>query len=120
LYGRARRDDRGARPVDRSAKAYWSAHLALLNTAGYRALPDFARSHAPGPRIVWALEGTRSHGTGLPRALQACGERVVEVDRPKRPVRKHWLPMILLKQLALPRVRYPLLEEEPRVVVQRG
>jgi len=95
LYGRARRDDRGARPVDRSAKAYWSAHLALLNTAGYRALLDFARSHAPGPRIVWALEGTRSHGTGLPRALQACGDRVVEVDRPKRPVRKHWLPMII-------------------------
>ncbi len=38
--------------------------------------------------MVWALEGTRSHGVGLTRALQACGERVVEVDRPKRPVRK--------------------------------
>jgi len=30
------------------------------------------------------------------------------------------LPMILPKQLGLPRVRYPLLEGKPRVVVQRG
>jgi transposase len=65
------------------------AHLqAPADAAGYEALLDFARTHAPGPRMVWALEGTRSHGTGLARALQDCGERVVEVDRPKRPVRK--------------------------------
>ena len=62
---------------------------APADAAGYRALLDFARFHAPGTRIVWALEGTRSHGTGPTRALQACGGRVVEVDRPKRPVRKH-------------------------------
>ncbi len=30
------------------------------------------------------------------------------------------LPIILPKQLESPRVRYPLLEEEPRVIVQRG
>lgn len=65
------------------------AHLqAPADAAGYQALLDFARIYAPGPRVVWALEGTRSHGTGLNRALQAGGERVVEVDRPKRPVRK--------------------------------
>lgn len=65
-------------------------HLqAPADAAGYAALLDFARSHAPGPRIAWALEGTRSHGAGLTRALQDCGEQVIEVDRPKRQVRKH-------------------------------
>ncbi len=69
------------------------AELGHLQTpadaAGYAALLDFARSLAPGPRIAWALEGTRSHGAGLTRALQDCGEQVIEVDRPKRLVRKH-------------------------------
>lgn len=62
------------------------AHLQVpADAAGYETLLDFARTHAPGPRIVWALEGTRSHGTGLTRALQAGGQRVVEVDRPEAP-----------------------------------
>ncbi len=65
------------------------AHLQVAaDAAGYQALLKFARANTPGPRMVWALEGTRSHGVGLSRALQGCGERVVEVDRPKRPVRK--------------------------------
>jgi len=29
--------------------------------------------HAPGPRIVITLEGTRSHDVGLARALQTAG-----------------------------------------------
>ena len=65
-------------------------HLqAPANAAGYQALQQFARDHAPGPRIAWALEGTRSHGAGLTRALHDNGEQVIEVDRPKRAVRKH-------------------------------
>lgn len=40
--------------------------------------------HAPGPRLVIGLEGTRSYGIGLARALQAAGLTVVEVVRPRR------------------------------------
>src|ERR671932_1993665 len=41
-------------------------------------------THAPGPNIVVALEGTRSYGIGLARALQAAGLSVVESERPRR------------------------------------
>jgi transposase len=44
--------------------------------------------HAPGPRIVVALEGTRSYGVGLARALQAAGLPVVEIERPRRRERR--------------------------------
>jgi transposase len=38
--------------------------------------------HPPGPRLIVGLEGTRSYGIGLARALTRAGYRVVEVDRP--------------------------------------
>ncbi len=41
----------------------------------------------PGTRI-WALEGCGSWGRGLFRWLDERGERVVEVERPKRPKRR--------------------------------
>jgi transposase len=44
--------------------------------------------HAPGPRVVAALEGTRSYGIGLSRALQAAGLSVVEIERPRRAERR--------------------------------
>jgi transposase len=44
--------------------------------------------HAPGPRVVVALEGTRSYGIGLSRALQAAGLTVVEIERPRRGERR--------------------------------
>ena len=44
--------------------------------------------HAPGPRIVIGLEGTRSYGIGLARALAAAGLHVVEVVRPRRGERR--------------------------------
>jgi transposase len=45
-------------------------------------------THAPGPNIVVALEGTRSYGIGLARALQAAGLTVIEVARPRREERR--------------------------------
>jgi transposase len=50
---------------------------------GYRQALVLARRQAPGGR-VWAVEGTGSYGAGLSRALARAGERVVEVERPKR------------------------------------
>jgi transposase len=55
--------------------------------AGYRRLFDFARVQVPGRRC-WAVEGVGSYGAGLAAFLQAHGEQVVEVGRPKRPPRR--------------------------------
>jgi transposase len=54
------------------------------DAAGYQQLLDFADRHVVGRRL-WAVEGAGSFGAGLTVALQQCGERVVEVGRPKRP-----------------------------------
>jgi transposase len=55
--------------------------------AGYRQLLTLA-SQQPGQR-VWAIEGTGGYGAGLTRFLQAHGEQVVKLDRPKRTARRH-------------------------------
>ncbi|MBO0866820.1 MAG: IS110 family transposase [Mycobacterium sp.] len=52
--------------------------------AGFAAAAAWIVEHAPGPRVIVGLEGTRSYGIGLSRALQAAGLVVVEVERPKR------------------------------------
>jgi transposase len=57
------------------------------DAAGYHRLFDFARAQVPGRRC-WAVEGAGSYGAGLAAFLQARGERVVEVGRPKRPPRR--------------------------------
>lgn len=53
---------------------------------GYDELLALARAHA-GIR-AWAVEGTGGYGAGLTRHLSAVGEVVIELDRPKRPVRR--------------------------------
>ncbi len=57
------------------------------DAAGYRRLLDFACANIPGRRC-FAVEGAGSYGAGLARMLVEHGEWVVEVDRPKRPVRR--------------------------------
>ncbi|TDE20084.1 hypothetical protein E1295_47340 [Nonomuraea mesophila] len=54
------------------------------DAAGYAHLIRWATEHAPGPNMVWAIEGTRSHGAGLARVLRATGQQVIESDRPRR------------------------------------
>jgi transposase len=54
------------------------------DAAGYQRLIGLARVQMPGRRC-WAVEGAGSYGAGLAAVLQANGERVVEVARPKRP-----------------------------------
>jgi transposase len=56
--------------------------------AGFAAAIAWIAEHAPGGRIVIGLEGTRSYGIGLARALSAAGLVVVEVQRPKRGERR--------------------------------
>jgi transposase len=55
--------------------------------AGYRQALRVARRQAPAPR-VWAIEGSGSYGAGLARFLAARGERVLEVERPRREGRR--------------------------------
>jgi transposase len=57
------------------------------DAAGYERLLGFAQAQVPGRRC-WAVEGAGSYGAGLVAFLQARGERVVEVGRPKRPPRR--------------------------------
>jgi transposase len=51
---------------------------------GCQMLLAWARRNAPGPRLAWAVEGTRSHGLGLTRYLQAQDQVVTEAGRPPR------------------------------------
>jgi len=55
--------------------------------AGYQHLLAFGQAQVPGRRC-WAVEGAGSYGAGLTSFLQARGEWVVEVGRPKRPARR--------------------------------
>ncbi len=67
-------------------------HLAVLvvtaDAAGYARLLQWAGEHVPGGRVLWAVEGTRSHGAGLCRALATAGAQITEVDRPTRRARR--------------------------------
>lgn len=81
--------------------------------AGYAAAVGWAVTHAPGPRLVFALEGTRSYGVGLARALAAAGFTVVEVERPRRAARRRGKSdaidahLAVLSALRLPADRLP-------------
>lgn len=55
---------------------------------GYTGLLGWAMTQTPGPRLVWAVEGCRSHGAGLLRVLLAAGQQVVEAGRPPRASRR--------------------------------
>jgi transposase len=55
--------------------------------AGYRQALRLARRQAPGRR-AWALEGSGCYGAGLARFLAERGERVLEVERPRREGRR--------------------------------
>lgn len=57
------------------------------DSGGYRRA--VARVAAVGESRVWGVEGTGAYGAGLTVFLQAEGERVLEVERPHRPVRRH-------------------------------
>jgi transposase len=61
------------------------AALTVPNSdAGHAAALAWIAAHTPGPRLVLAVEGTRSYGIGLARAAAAAGLTVVEVECPRR------------------------------------
>ncbi len=57
--------------------------------AGLDRLQAWAQTHTPaGQRVLWAVEGSRSHGHGLTRHLQTAGHRVVEAAKPVTAARR--------------------------------
>jgi transposase len=58
------------------------------NEAGHARAIAWIAEHAPGPRLIVGLEGTRSYGIGLARALGGAGYQVVEVEQPSRKARR--------------------------------
>jgi hypothetical protein len=63
--------------------------VVLANAEGYQQLRTWADQHAPGSQLLWAIEGARSHGAGLCRALRAAGASITEAERPTRRARRH-------------------------------
>ncbi len=58
------------------------------DTTGYAELLAWILDHAPGPRLAVAIEGTRSYGIGLARAVAAAGLTVLECEQPNRKTRR--------------------------------
>jgi len=58
------------------------------DSLGYAELIAWIVQHAPGPRLVVSIEGTRSYGVGLARAVMAAGLVVVECAQPSRGSRR--------------------------------
>jgi transposase len=58
------------------------------NDGGFAEAVAWIAEHVPGARLLVGLEGTRSYGIGLARALTRAGLTVVEVERPKREQRR--------------------------------
>src|SRR4051812_31127968 len=56
--------------------------------AGFRQLLAAVVEVAPGPRVAVCLEGSRSYGIGLARALSAAGLVVIECEQPARKQRR--------------------------------
>jgi transposase len=73
--------------VDRAGREIATTTVEA-DPGGYAELLAWATQLAPGPRLVWAVEGCRSHGAGLLRVLLAAGQEVVEAGRPQRAARR--------------------------------
>jgi transposase len=58
------------------------------DTRGYAQLLAFIVEHTPGPRLAVSIEGTRSYGVGVTRALGAAGLPVIEAEQPTRKTRR--------------------------------
>jgi len=56
--------------------------------AGHAEALAWVFEHAPGPRLVVSIEGTRSYGVGLARAAKAVGLPVIEAEQPSRKARR--------------------------------
>jgi transposase len=81
------RDTHEAEIVDATGAAI--ARIKISNdSAWFATLLAWVGEHAPGPPIAVSVEGTRSYGLGLARALAAAGMLVLECEQPSRRQRR--------------------------------
>src|SRR5215210_6484872 len=81
------RDTHTAQILDTGGRTL--GEVTVANTdAGFAELLGWLAARQPGPRLVVAVEGSRSYGIGLTRFLDRAGLRVVEVEQPKRTDRR--------------------------------
>jgi transposase len=81
------RDSHEAEIADTAGKPV--ATLRISNdSAGFAQLLAAIAEVAPGPRVAVCIEGTRSYGIGLARALAAAGLLVIECEQPSRKQRR--------------------------------
>jgi transposase len=65
------------------------AVCSIPNTShGFTELVGWIAEHTPGPRVVVAVEGTRSYGAALTRVLTEAGLTVIECEQPTRSTRR--------------------------------
>ncbi len=65
------------------------ATITISNdSTGFSELLAWIFDHAPGPRLAVSIEGTRSYGVGLARAVAAAGLMVIECEQPHRKARR--------------------------------
>ena len=58
------------------------------DSAGFAQLMAAIATGVPGPRVAVSIEGSRSYGIGLARALAAAGLLVIEAEQPSRKQRR--------------------------------
>src|SRR6478672_5950066 len=64
------------------------ARCSIRNdSTGYAQLLAWIVDHAPGPRLAVSIEGSRSYGVGLSRALSAAGLQAPRVDGDREALR---------------------------------
>src|SRR5262249_11203997 len=81
------RDSHEAEIADAAGKPIAAMRISNDN-AGFTRLLAAIASAAPGPRVAACIEGSRSYGIGLARALAAAGLLVIECERPARRQRR--------------------------------
>src|SRR5947209_6679072 len=76
-------------PGDHTSTGATLATTTVTNTAeGTAQALAWIAEHAPGQRVVAAVEGSRSYGVGLSRALSTAGLPVIEIEQPHRRERR--------------------------------
>jgi transposase len=74
--------------IARPSGAVIAIGMFTNDSAGHAEVLAWIFEHAPGPRLVISIEGTRSYGVGLARAAATAGLAVIEAEQPTRKHRR--------------------------------
>ena len=81
------RDSHEAEIADAAGKPITTMRIGN-DSGGFAQLLATIAKVAPGPRVAVSIEGSRSYGIGLARALAAAGLLVIECEQPSRKQRR--------------------------------